>query len=748
MKYCLAGFLVLTSLMGLSQTYPSTFVKISRLAGGLSAPIDNGAAFGIEHAAIGDLDNDGVIDLAVGATNQGGSLVGAVFILFMNTNGTVNHYTQINNTEPAVEQDSFGSSICGLGDLDGDGVEDIGVGAGYDSDGGFQAGAFWIIFLNSNGTVKARQKISTLQGNFTAPLVTRNVFGTGCATVGDLDHDGVVDIAVGARIPGSVYILFLNTNGTVKSYSQITNGSGGLAIDIDGLFGYGLASLGDVNGDGIPDIAVGGHRSDVTREDSGVVFVIFLTSTGTVKGFKQIADGRGNFTDPTASLLGVGIAGIGDYDQDGVRDMVVGGVDEFTNSGAIWYMMLRADGSVKSSYKISRSARNSDLALDDGDFFGGSISFLGDLNSDGIPDISVGAFLDDDGGSDSGALWLSLCTTAVAAQAGPDTNICSIQIASLNATLPPGATGTWTFASGAGNFSDIHNPASKVGSLSLGSNKLVWTIKSGCAVARDTVLIQVDAVVKPNAGADQVFCKESPSVAINLNGNAPKNGTGKWLVLKGTGIVTSPNSQATAVTNADVGTNLFGWEFPASPYCPVQRDTVSVSLLRPLTAHIAMPDTTFACNPILTITADAPSVGTGAWSISEGDAVISDKGSTPTTITLSDKNKPVTIRWQVSAAGCTNANDQRIIVPFEIGLDLPNVITPNGDGKNDQWKIANIGRANNALRIYNRWGNLVYSISNYNNDWSGGGLDAGVYYYFIKSDQCDTEIKGTLSILR
>src|ERR1700733_5743502 len=83
------------------QTFPKQFSKISKLSGGLPAGlVDNGAAFGIESAVIGDLNDDGILDLAVGATNQGGFIVGAVFILFMNENGTVASAVRINNSEP------------------------------------------------------------------------------------------------------------------------------------------------------------------------------------------------------------------------------------------------------------------------------------------------------------------------------------------------------------------------------------------------------------------------------------------------------------------------------------------------------------------------------------------------------------------------------------------------------------------------------------------------------------------------
>lgn len=94
--------------------------------------------------------------------------------------------------------DLFGSSAASLGDLDGDDVTDIAVGARGDDDGSSDAGAVYVLFLNSNGTVGSSVKISRSQGNFTGYLEAFDRFGTSVASVGDLDGDGIGDLAVGA----------------------------------------------------------------------------------------------------------------------------------------------------------------------------------------------------------------------------------------------------------------------------------------------------------------------------------------------------------------------------------------------------------------------------------------------------------------------------------------------------------------------------------------------------------------------
>ncbi|MBC9933950.1 gliding motility-associated C-terminal domain-containing protein [Chitinophaga qingshengii] len=82
---------------------------------------------------------------------------------------------------------------------------------------------------------------------------------------------------------------------------------------------------------------------------------------------------------------------------------------------------------------------------------------------------------------------------------------------------------------------------------------------------------------------------------------------------------------------------------------------------------------------------------------------------------------------------------------------IPNVITPNGDGKNDRFMIIGISRyPNSSLFIYNRWGNQVYQSKNYQNEWDGHGLSEGTYYYVLKLNTANGErsYKGWIQLLR
>jgi len=299
-----------------------------------------------------------VPDLVVGAPGDDGNGTdrGALWVLFLNSDGSVNHQQKIaeltggfNTT--LTDNDQFGAAVANIGDLNGDGITDIAVGAVGDDDGSNDRGAVYILFMNVDGTVQAQQKISSTSGNFTGELHTGDHFGSAVAGVGDLDGDGVVDLAVGASGDddggsdrGAVWILFMNSDGTVKRAQKISQLSGQFdALLTDGdHFGSALANLGDLNNDGRNELAVGASQSDDGGTDRGAVFVLFLTKLGEVNSSSQISQNSGNFPD----------------------------------------------------------------TLTDGEQFGQAVTALGDLDSDGVLDMAVGAPLDGDGGSDRGALWV------------------------------------------------------------------------------------------------------------------------------------------------------------------------------------------------------------------------------------------------------------------------------------------------------------------------------------------------------
>ena len=406
-----------------------THQKISDTQGGFTGVLDNDDRFGQSVTGLGDLDGDGVTDIVVGAPDDddGGTDRGAVWILFLNNDGTVKAHQKISDTQGGFtdtldNEDYFGISVSNIGDLDGDGAEDLAVGAYLDDDGGSARGAVWLLFLNTDGTVKAHQKLSDTQGGFTGTLDDGDCFGHRVTDLGDLDGDGVEDLAVGAYgddddddggdRTGAVWLLFLNANGTVKAHQKISDIEGNFTGTLDELdfFGFSVTGLGDLDGDGVEDLAVGAFGDDDGGSARGAVWLLFLNTDGTVKSHQKISDTQGGFTgNLDDGDCFAGVTDIGDLDGDGTTDIAVGAWqddDGGTERGAVWILSLNADGTVKGHQKISDTQGGFTGNLDNENFFGRSVSDIGDLDGDGITDIAVGGWQDDDGGPSRGAVWI------------------------------------------------------------------------------------------------------------------------------------------------------------------------------------------------------------------------------------------------------------------------------------------------------------------------------------------------------
>ena len=175
-------------------------------------------------------------------------------------------------------------------------------------------------------------------------------FGSDVSNLGDLDGDGVQDIAVGEPVNGDggasngvVWILNLNTNGGVKSSYKINESRFGNGDELSGdAFGYSVANLGDLDGDGVQDIAVGEVGSDDGWTDNGAVWILNLNSNSSVKSSYKINESRfGNGDELSMSQFGTSVANIGDLDNDGVQDIVVGepmNADGDYVNGAVWIL--------------------------------------------------------------------------------------------------------------------------------------------------------------------------------------------------------------------------------------------------------------------------------------------------------------------------------------------------------------------------------------------------------------------------
>lgn len=441
--------IALASSSGLAgaQVAPGTVRSISKIShtqGGFTPVLRDSDQLGRSVTVLGDLDGNGVPDLASGGLgdDDGGVDQGAAHVLFLRSDGKVLRSQKIsalagNFAGDLDPGDQFGRDMAGIGDLDGDGTPDLAVGANYDDDGGIDRGALWILFLEPDGTVKRHSKISSTQGGFTGPLRNRDEFGRSVVSLGDLDGDGTLELAVGAPTDstggtkrGAVWILSLNSDGRVERQTKIAHQSGGFTGRLRNTdwFGFSLARLGDFDHDGVMDLAVGAALDDDGLVNAGAVWLLYLRPDGSVKEHRKISMLAGSFTGELESpdQFGTSVTAIGDLNGDGITELAVGAVkddDGGTDRGSIYVLFLTPLGTVAFHQKISHLLGGfPNRQLGNWDWFGSSLAPLGDFNRDGIPDLVIGARNDDDGGPNRGALYLTMLngvsgTNLVAAEA-------------------------------------------------------------------------------------------------------------------------------------------------------------------------------------------------------------------------------------------------------------------------------------------------------------------------------------------
>ena len=250
--------------------------------------------------------------------------------------------------------DNFGSSIVDIGDLDGDGVNDLAVGAGKDDEGGSARGAVHIMFMNTDGSVDSTVEINDSTTN--GPTLTNtDQFGFAVENIGDLNSDGVNDLAVGAYgdddsggARGAVHIMFMNTDGSVDSTVEINDSTtNGPELEDDDSFGRSVANIGDLDGDGVNDLAVGADKDNAGGANRGTIHIIHMNTDGSVDSTVEINNETTNGPSmKDQDFFGFAVANIGDLDGNGINDLAVGaygddgGAGVGNNSGAVHLIFL------------------------------------------------------------------------------------------------------------------------------------------------------------------------------------------------------------------------------------------------------------------------------------------------------------------------------------------------------------------------------------------------------------------------
>jgi hypothetical protein len=378
-------------------------------------------------AGAGDVNGDGLDDVIVSAhlADHNGAESGRIYVVFGKADdGTV----MPGDLEAGIggfvidgEKDSdwAGSDVGSVGDLNGDGLADIIVGASGADPAGEDSGRAYVLFGREDTATVSLADVAIGVGGFAMDgEAAGDHAGARVSGAGDVNGDGVVDLVVAATQAnpngtdsGRTYLVFGNDTGAQVSLAEIAAGQGGFAIDGEAAEddSGAVRGAGDVNGDGLQDIIIGApHAEDYT----GRAYVVFgKTSTDGIQ-LAGVADGAGGFAllaEAAGDWVGLSAAGIGDLNADGLSDIVVGASRSGVSgeeSGRAYVVFGKADGEPVLLGDVAAGVGG--FTVDGeaaGDRAGASVDGTGDINGDGQPDIIIGAYRADVGATDTGRAY-------------------------------------------------------------------------------------------------------------------------------------------------------------------------------------------------------------------------------------------------------------------------------------------------------------------------------------------------------
>ncbi len=383
---------------------PITAAGQITLGDGSEAGIVEGSTAGY-YAAVSaaggqDMDGDGAADFAIG-TAAPNTEQGVAWVFFAEPSGTIT----TDDADVTISGDNnydrtaAPNGLAFLGDIDGDGGNDLAVAAYSDDYGGSNAGSVYVVYGPlTSGTDAALGDYEDLVYGESAS----SSFGAFTTQVGDVDGDGLPELAVGTSIPnsyaGRAYIFHEAPSGAISAADAdvILDGE-----DASDYFGTSLAGGGDIDDDGYDDYVVGSTHDDLGTTDAGAVYLVSGTATSDVVSAVMSAKLYGL---QSSGKFGGSVDAVHDYYGDYSYEpaIVVGASNEGASAhGALYLFLGSQTGTVSSA-----NADGTFTGTSSGDAAGATVQFSGDIDGSNAPAIFTSTYYADQGGTDAGAAYV------------------------------------------------------------------------------------------------------------------------------------------------------------------------------------------------------------------------------------------------------------------------------------------------------------------------------------------------------